>query len=285
MKNRLIINLLLAVLVIALGAVAWLKPGQETPKETAVIPLNINAINTLRIDRKNTKSITLKRTNQQWYIAQPFKAPALVGKIERLLKISQIKPSVSYPLNTADFSRFGLDKPTASITFNNQTLSLGDTESVNSRRYASNDKQLFLLDDTFLHHLTAPIDAYIDSRLLPGSVQITGLQTPHINLQQNDGYIWKNLLAPSIELSSDSVQMLLDEWRFARAITVNHQLNEIKARDIIVTFNKQQTLVFTLIENKNDVILIAKDSHLAYTFSKAKYKKMTTLPKLDEDDA
>lgn len=285
MKNRLIINLLLAVLVIALGIVAWVKPGQNTHKTTAVINLHINTIETLRIERKNTESITLKRTNQQWQITQPFNAPALTGKMDRLLKISQIKPPVSYPLNPADFSRFGLDEPTASITFNNQTLFVGSIESVHSRRYASNGEQLFLLNDTFLHHLTAPADAYIDSRLLADNVQITGLQTPHINLQQNDGYRWQNPLAPSIELSSDSVQMLLDEWRFARAIKVHHRPDHAEANDVMITFNQQPTLAFTLIENKDDVTLIAKDTHLAYTFSKAKYKKMTTLPKLDQNDA
>lgn len=285
MRNRLIINLLLTALVIALGLVAWLKPGQQSVQVTTVIALDINAINSLRIERKDNESITLKRHHQQWLITQPFNAPALNGKIERLLKISQIKPPVRYPLNQQKLARFGLNTPAASITFNDKTLSLGNTESVNSRRYASNGKQLYLLDDTFLHHLTAPVDAYINSRLLADNVQITGLQTPHIHLQQNDGYIWKNQRTPAIELSSDSVQMLLDEWRFARAITVHHQPKRANESNVIINFNKQPAVAFTLIDNDDDITLIAIKSGLAYTFSKAKYKKMTTLPKLDENDA
>ncbi|ORU93536.1 MAG: hypothetical protein A6F70_05905 [Cycloclasticus sp. symbiont of Bathymodiolus heckerae] len=285
MKNRLITNLLLATLVITLGLVTWLKPGQEISNDRRITSQDMGAINTIRIERESAETLVLKQENKQWQITKPFSAPALPGKIERLLKISQIKPPVSYPLNINELEAFGLRSPTARIIFNGEALSIGQTESVHSRRYVSNIQQLFLLDDTFLHHLTAPVDTYIDTRLLPDNIQITGLQTPNITLHSDENNIWHHKQNPSLDTSSDAVHMLLDEWRFARAIHVKYQPEKITGEDVTIHLSDNKKFSFTLIRQKDDIILISSDSKLAYTLSQTKYKKMTTLPNLDTNDA
>jgi hypothetical protein len=285
MKNRLITNLLLAAIVISLGLVAWLKPGQVDDKQSRITSLDISSINLIRIERKNLEAIELKSIAKKWQIIKPINAPALPGKVERLLKISQIKPPVTYPLDASNLAPFGLEKPLTSIRFNNETLAVGKTESVHSRRYVSNNNQLFLVDDTFLHHLTAPLDAYIDTRLLPDGIEITSLQTPQINLQRDENNLWKNSLASSKVLSSDVVQMLLDEWRFARAIKVSYEPKKTSGKSIIITFNNGQSLSFKLQHKSGSIILISTKSNLAYTFSATKYKKMTTLAILNDNNA
>ena len=285
MKSRLLINLLLALLVVTLGLVAWLKPGQVSGKAARITSLDMAAINTIRIERKDASFIELQREESHWLLTQPIKAPALTGKVERLLKISQIEPPVSYTLDSSSLNQFGLKPPTVQLSFNQQTLNIGSTESVHSRRYVSKNEQLFLLDDTFLHHLTAPINAYIDTRLLPDNIQITHLQTPQTSLQINDDNTWQNLNTPTDELSSDAVQMLLDEWRFARAMNVSTQTHEPADGMIIISFKQHQKMRFNLIKQKDNIILISQETKLAYTFSSVKYKKMTTLPKLEDSNA
>ncbi|MDF1689379.1 MAG: DUF4340 domain-containing protein [Cycloclasticus sp.] len=285
MKNRLILNLLLATILIALGVITWLKPGQQNSPISPITALDINAIQHIKITRKKAQTIELQRVKNKWFIIKPVEALALAGKIERLLKISQIVPAVTYPLDNTSLDKFGLNTPVAQLSFNNETLNIGNTESVHSRRYVSHETQLFLLDDTFLHHLTAPVDAYIDTRLLPDSNQITGLQTPQITLQRQADNTWKNPQTPSVELSSDAVQMLLDEWRFARAINMNTIVNQTPGKPVMISFSEGPSLNFKLIEQQTNVILISTVNKLAYTFSQAKYKKMTTLPTLGDPDA
>lgn len=285
MKNRLIINLILAVFIIALGLIAWLKPGQEEINDSNITGLNIEAIHSIKIKQEHADTIELKRIKNQWELSQPINARALSGKIERLLKISQIKPLVTYPLENASLGQFGLETPVVTLTFNNKTLKIGHTESVQARRYVSNETQLFLLDDTFLHHLTAPVNAYIDTRLLPDGIQIIGLKAPQINLQRQQDNTWQNTQSPTQVLSSDAVQMLLDEWRFARAIDVSTQFAKTSSDQVIISLSNQQKLKFNLIKQKEDVLLISIDKKLAYRFSDTKYKKMTTLPTLDNPDA
>ena len=154
---------------------------------------------------------------------------------------------------------------------------MGKTESVHTRRYGSKGNQHFLLDDTFLHHLTAPLDSYIDTRLLPDGAQIIDIQAPGIHLQQQADNTWKNTLSPTDILSSDAVQMLFDEWRFARAIKVSSQIPRETTDKIIITLDTNQIITFGLIRQHHDVFLISADKKLTYTFSLAKYQQMINL--------
>jgi len=285
MKTRLIVNLLLALVLITLGLVAWLKPGQEQVKPVQLTSFEMSAIHNITIQRRQAQTIKLIQINDEWLITQPINAPALLGTIERLLKISQIKPPVTYPLDTASLEQFGLKEPIVSLTFNNETLLIGRTESVQSRRYVSKEKQLYLLDDTFLHHLTAPLSAYIDNRLLPDGAQIISIQTPALHLQQKDDNSWQNELSPLDVLSPDAVQMLFDEWRFARAITVDNQSEQTISEQITITLDNNKTMAFGVIKQGSEVILVSSEKKLAYTFSVDKYEQMTTLAQLDANDA
>jgi len=277
MKKRLIINLILLIVLLALVGLVWLKPGQETVKHQRLVNLGIKAISSMRIERSPTDIIELKKHQQRWVLSSPIKANALIGKVERLLKISQIEPPTNYPLDHSSMQRFGLQPPVARMSFNNMEVLIGKTEDVNARRYVSTGNQLFLLDDTFLHHLTAPLSAYIDNRLLPDDVQITALKTPSIQLQQTKDHSWRNSLKPKQTLSADAVQILFDEWRFARAISVNTTINEEQGESITLQFNNQSILHFILIKKPNTVLLINNDKQLAYSFSPEKYQQMTTL--------
>lgn len=285
MKKRLILNLLLVLLVTALGLVAWLKPGQEEAQTVRLTTLDLAAINSISIEREQAETIQLRREKNQWLITKPITALALAGKIERLIKISQITPPVRYPLESAPLKELGLKPPLARIQFNEQALSIGGTESVHFRRYVSDDTQLYLLDDTFLHHLTAPLSAFIDTRLLPDGAQITSLQTPTIKLQKNKDNSWQNSQQPAEKLSADAVQILFDEWRFARAISVSTQWENALGEKISLTLSNDKTLTFTLLRQANDVLLISNDKKLAYTLSADKYQKMTTLTPIADSDA
>ena len=286
MKSRLIINLLLLLLAIGLGMVVWLKPGQQANQRLQLTTLDPQSIQLIRIDRQSGGRIELTRQNGQWWLTQPTKAPALNGKVERLLKISQISPPVSYPLDVNALSRFGLLNPVVRLSFNDTHLAIGSTESMNARRYISDDTQLYLVDDTFLHHLTAPIDDYLDTRLLADGVQITQLHTPKLQLQQTKNGHWQNLLQPNDELSADAVQMLFDEWRFARAIHVSHRPSSATIGDaVLITLSSGEKKRFSVIRQQNEVILVANDTSLTYTVSLDKYQKMSQLSKPTAPDA
>jgi len=279
MNKRLIINLLLIAFLCGLALIVWLKPGQQ--QETSIKLTNIEPvdIHTISIQRKNNDNIAISLDSEGWKITSPIQAPALPSKVERLLKISQIKVTTNYPLESQSLERFNLIQPTIKVSFNNTVLSIGNTEPVQHRRYVANTTSLFLVDDTFTHHLAAPISDYIDTRLFSDDIQITELKTPTLHLRRQPDNTWQTHPIYSREsLSADAVQTLLDEWRFARAIKVSPEKTTHGTTDIIVTLNNGNQHIFTLTKATNNVILTAADSQLNYYFSADKYKRMTNLP-------
>ncbi len=71
MKKRLIINLLLVLLVTALGLIAWLKPGQEEAQTVRLTTLDLVDINSISIEREQAETIQLSREKNQWLITKP----------------------------------------------------------------------------------------------------------------------------------------------------------------------------------------------------------------------
>lgn len=284
MKHRALINLLLLALCLALAIFVYLSPGNTEVHKPRLIPLAISEITTIRIERQQANTIELTRHQDEWHISSPIKARALAAKVERLLKISQIEPPSSYPLGQQSLQRFGLESPLVRILYNDTPISIGGTESVNSRRYVHSGDQLHLLDDTFLHHLNSPLSSYIDKRLLPDGAQIITLQTPSLDLQQSEDNAWHNTFQPKGVISADAVQVLFDEWRFARAINVDTTLQAHPTAQVVIQLSNQR-VQFTLIQQKNAVLLINQANHLAYRFSLDKYKRMTTLNSLEADGA
>jgi hypothetical protein len=279
MNKRLVINLLLIAFLCGLALIVWLKPGQQ--QETSIKLTNIEPvdIHTISIRRKNNDNIAISLDSEGWKITSPIQAPALPSKVERLLKISQIKVTTNYPLESRSLERFNLIKPTIKVSFNDTVLSIGNTEPVQHRRYVANTTSLFLVDDTFTHLLAAPISDYIDTRLFSDDIQITELKTPTLHLRRQPDNTWQtHPISSSESLSPDAVQTLLDEWRFARAIKVNPEKTTHGTTDIIVTLNNGNQHIFTLTKATNNVILTAADSQLNYYFSADKYKRMTNLP-------
>ena len=283
MNKRLVINVLLIAFLCGLALIVWLKPGQQ--QETAIKLTNIDpsAIHTISIQRKNADSIVMSLVGDQWKITSPIQALALPSKVERLLKISQINVTTEYPLESQSLERFNLIRPNIKVSFNNTMLSIGNTEPVQHRRYVANTTSLFLVDDTFTHHLSAPISQYIDTRLFSDDIQITELKTPTLHLRRQPDNTWQTHPVYSLEpLSADAVQTLLDEWRFARAIKVNSKKTGHSKPDVIVTLNNGNQYIFTLTKTANNVILTATDSQLNYHLSADKYKRMTNFTSLPD---
>jgi ribosomal protein S11 len=283
MNKRLVINVLLIAFLCGLALIVWLKPGQQ--QETAIKLTNIDpsAIHTISIQRKNADSIVMSLVGDQWKITSPIQALALPSKVERLLKISQINVTTEYPLESQSLERFNLIQPNIKVSFNNTMLSIGNTEPVQHRRYVANTTSLFLVDDTFTHHLTAPINQYIDTRLFSDDIQIKELKTPTMHLRREQDNTWQTHPISSKEpLSADAVQTLLDEWRFARAIKVNSKKTGHSKPDVIVTLNNGNQYIFTLTKTANNVILTATDSQLNYHLSADKYKRMTNFTSLPD---
>lgn len=288
MNNRLYINAALLLLLGGLSLLVLFDVNQQSEKPPRLTTLDIPNIDNIQIKQKSGAQISFKLNNGNWRLASPLSANALNEKIERLLKISQIKIQANYPLDFEQLNIFGLSSPIVELHFNDTKLLIGKIDPVNQLRYISRGPQLFLVDDTFLHLLTKKSNAYIDTRLLPDNVQIVGLATSEFELIQQKDSAWIDALdtrsaTPKI-LSSDTIQILLDEWRFARAISVNEtdtkdtNIQKTHSEDIFLTMENGASLHFVLRKTSSGAILSSPKRQLEYHISLNKLKLLLNLP-------
>jgi hypothetical protein len=284
MHSRFLINALLVIFGSLLLSLIWLTQETDSKSSIHLTTLDPAAIQTISIQRQKKEALTLVKSNGQWRLNAPFSARALSGKIERLLKISQIKAIARYPMLEEKKKLYGLVKPHAQISYNDTTISIGKTNPVAQRRYVSDGRYLYLVDDTFLHHLTANTTDYVDTLLFENTVSPIRIQTESFTLSQQADFTWINEDDPSELLAADSVQMLLDEWRFARAMRVLKMDGQLSESEITLTLENGQERIFDVYKLENTVVLQANESGLGYEFSTEKYALLTSLITLEEDN-
>ncbi|MHB1942974.1 MAG: hypothetical protein ACYCP0_07960 [Acidiferrobacteraceae bacterium] len=95
---------------------------------------------------------------------------------------------------------------------------------------------------------------------------------PKFRLTSRQG-VW-HLDPPDPHLSSDAITSFVDEWRYARALSVSHYHGAAITGRILVTYldrtthgaNVPHTLVINIIERAPELVLYRPDEGLEYHF-------------------
>ncbi|MBI3562044.1 MAG: DUF4340 domain-containing protein [Gammaproteobacteria bacterium] len=279
------LNLGLSIAVAVLISVAVLEPGKKPIEKVTLSKLDKKTLNHIRIQRANQEDIVLEKHPSGWVMTAPLQYPANDFKVDSLLQIVNAESEAQYPIAPADLAKYGLDKPRASITFNNdQTFELGATEPLQQRRYLRYQNTLHLILDTYYYQLAAPASGFLDHALLPGNKNITKLVLPTLTVDLKDGK-WSLQPAPK-DYSVDQVTALLDGWRYAQAINVSrYDGKPLPATVKIYREGDNSALEFAHQISGNDLILIRNDLHLQFTLNADKRKDLLELPpKIEVND-
>jgi hypothetical protein len=148
------INLILVVIITLLALLVWhSQPEPMTPLST-LLPTEINRIT---ISSGATK-LTMQLEQGQWLINGH---PGLTSRIEQLLTIGQT-PSLKHFSAPPDLKPFGLDLPSLTLQLNQEQFAFGGTDPLNGWRYVLHKGVIHLIGNGYQHHLTAPVEAWLE---------------------------------------------------------------------------------------------------------------------------
>lgn len=195
-------------------------------------------------------------------------------------------------LSTASFSQndlsklnkktFGLDKPRATISFNNTTIIFGHNKSLKNHRYIQIGSTLHLVADTFFYQISAKAESYLSHKLLPAKSKITKLDLPDMTLVKENGK-W-NLTPKVDDVSADSVNQLISEWQLSQAYDINKIKPEPDSKpDIIIQLDNNNKLYFKIEKNKSSFNLINIQSGIRYILSADRKDKLLKLSSINQD--
>jgi hypothetical protein len=202
LRDRWLVNLLLLILVVSLGAVMRWELDQErhVATLTGLLPERIAEIS---LERPDLPAIRLVRDADGWTMKTPYKVPADATRVGELLGIATTPVHRSLP-KSADVERLGLDADSPRLTLNGLAVSFGDVDPIAHHRYVAIGEQIHLIGDGFQHHLTAGAEAYISRTLLPAGFRADAGNLSGVPLSQEQ-------LAELSRLSAQTVEPLGSE--------------------------------------------------------------------------
>jgi hypothetical protein len=158
MSRRSLLNLLLSGLIlILLFCIWWLQPAPLPP----LTPLLPEQIERIQISDPAGRDIRLVKQANRWWLEQ---SPADNQRIEQLLGICTTPSLRRFPLPLERLPAFGLAPARIRLRLNELELAFGDTDPLHGWRYVRQGEQIHLIGDGFHHHLSAPAEAFRETR-------------------------------------------------------------------------------------------------------------------------
>jgi len=278
MNSRLLLNLLLLVIVGALGLFIF---TSQDKIETDIIRLGgptAESINTITIQRNGLADIYLEKINDVWWMNIPYKVRANNVPINALLEFSQAISHSRFSAENKNLRDYDLQPAKASLALNGVEYLFGNIEHINNRRYILKDNTVHLTTDLFYYRLRTNTEAFISPKLIPDNSQITALTLPELTLNKSAHGEWMVSGKQSgNNISNDAIQTLLDHWQHKQAIQVLPAKINGGEKEIQLIFSDNTNINFLVSASKNNFILIRKDLGLQYQLPVDAEKDLLTL--------
>jgi hypothetical protein len=255
MGKRALLNLWLAVALMALVWVVWQEPG-HAPKPAAVklTELAPAAIDKIVISNHNG-SISFLKQDGAWQMVTPIKIAANPVRIDSLMELAQAESVSRFAAKGRDLAQYGLDKPAIQVRFNDTELLVGGVTPVGQQRYVKLGDTIHLIADRFQFDLTADASAFVSRDLVPHGKKIVAVELPHAKLSLDAKHQW-SLTPPDKGLSQDALQRVADEWRDAQALRVAaYDKRPEQGAVVIRVEGAPQPLRYEIIARKPELIL------------------------------
>jgi hypothetical protein len=269
MKNRWLLNLGLALLVAALLLIAIYRPGaHKQPAGTPLTALAADSVQRIRLLRPKQPELVLEKTGEHWTLAAPRKARANEFRVNELLRLATAPVTTRFSAAPAEYGKYGLDQPLATLFLNDAEIRFGGMHPLNNQLYVLHAGQVQLIPTSVFRAVTAPLNNFLNTSLLEDKTRPLAFKFPAFGLKQNEQGAW--VRTPELKgLGSDQVNRFVDEWRYARALSVAAHAGRPAKERVLLTVadgDRHRVIEFGIIAYKPEFILLRKDENLEYQF-------------------
>jgi hypothetical protein len=166
MRSRWIINLVLALILAALG---WAVRHELAVTRTLPTLAGSGAPepHLIEIAREGEPTIALERLASGWRMRAPWDVDADPDRVAALLRIRDAPLLRSVPAQAAALDELGLDPVKLRLRLDTTDFAIGGLDPIEQWRYVMSDALVHLIPDRFQHLLIAPPIDYVARRPLP----------------------------------------------------------------------------------------------------------------------
>lgn len=218
MQRRTLVNVVLAGIVAALAAIALLQPGRSPPPAPRPIAsIDAQTVRTITIERPDQPDILMERDEGNWWLHAPLAGPANPVRIDTLLELPATRTVTRLEIQPGELGRYGLAPPRASVSYDDLTIDVGDTQPLDGRRYVRVGTSVFLVHEMVYAFLVSHAAEFMRPDLVDPGAQLTAIVLPDRALELRDGH-WR--VVSGAPLEDAGVQATVRAWQQTRAVRV-----------------------------------------------------------------
>lgn len=263
----------LAVVVAALALWLYYKPAERDPQSQALSALKATDVKHVRVERAPNLEIALARRGPTWRITAPFEARADAFQVGRLLTILDARSAVGYP--ATDLARYGLDKPVAKLTLEDQTFTFGAFNTSTREQYVLSGDRVFLIPLGPGAALPRDPQALLARELFAPDETLVRIELPEFTATLHDGR-WQ--IEPATEASADERMGWVAAWQHATALRVERYEGALPGPFVRATLKGGPTLTFGIVRRQPELVLVRVDDGVAYHFVSSVAQRLLSPP-------
>ena len=184
-------NLILAILAVTLGALAWWQVEREIDaREPPLSTIDTAAVTRIQVrcagcvERRFSRGPD-SRGPDGWRMTLPYEFDADPTAIARLLAIAAAPVRLREPVEHYDLAKIGLDPPTMTLALDATRIDIGTTDALRGERYVRDGARIARVPDRFSPFLVATPESELDRHLVPRpadvrSVRVDGVESPSL---------------------------------------------------------------------------------------------------------
>jgi hypothetical protein len=264
MSSRAVLNVVMLVAAAATALMVYTHAPEKQIAESAqaLVPIAQEDIRAIEITRVNSARVKLQRNDKDWNMLLPVRARLDETALARVLDLSRIRPSNA--LAATDLASYGLDKPWATVRFENHLLEFGSTNTVTEEVYVRSGDVVYAVPARTATSVPATPGRLIAHRMfapdeIPVAVSFKRFTIKH------DGMRWQ--LVPShTDISQDDLIRWVEQWRYATS-TVTQPGTAVDTTDVVVELRDGRSIEFTVKARQPDLVLHRRNEGLDYHFN------------------
>lgn len=282
--KRASLNLILALVLIALGVAVYFSQKKAPPPKPPLTTLNSAAIRTVTLDVPKHKAIKLEKSKSgQWVLTQPVQARADPEEVNGLLNVATLPCKEKIALSEVKLANLGLAPPRYTLQFDKTRIDAGEIEPLKYSRYVKTGDRICLIRNPSAPALNGDYSSLVSKQLLPTGSTITGIDLPKLKISRSaDGKAWAVDPADP-KAAKDAAQKLADAWAGARSgwnkpVTAADKTPAL-AEYATLHFKNGRMLKFLIAERAPQLVLERADIGVRYALSKQDVSTLLSLQK------
>ena len=281
-----IINALLLIGVISLGAYAWHKADQPKEPSYKLSTLTIAGVKRIAVAPRNAPGYTLEKREETWFLSAPIAARADQTQVQRMLDL--LSAASKEKLAASDLKRFDLDPPALRVSMDGQSFSFGGTNPLSQDQYLATGDSVYLVSAYYASLVPRGSDRMLTHSLFKESEKAVGFKFKGFSVEQKDG---KWTLAPQRSSdkerpSQDDLNRWADDWRYASSLVTQPWSGKSTPDVVEAKLADGRTITFVVVRREPELILARPDEKLQFQFSGEMTRRLLNpAPGKDKDGA